>query len=215
VYQVAFDKPGNQRVTMLWSGDADQLRVRVKKNGSDATVVDCNGNSSPAQQSQGWWVVDLPGSTTHYPGDPDGYHFIGGAPLFLVENGVDPSTAVAAPALGDPGGPREFRLFPSPEGGQTVSQGQAADFYVSVRGYEGFNDPVSFTLTDWSTQRVPRAQDPSALPLSVTMTSSVTPGQVAAIHIETAGAEPGIYYLNLQASGGGVSKTTQLALVVG
>ena len=215
VYQVAFDKPGNQRVTALWNGDADQLRVRIRKAGSSATVIDRDGGSHPVQDNQGWWVLDLPGSTTHYPDDPPGYHFIGGAPLLLVEDGVDPSAPVVAPALGDPGSvPREFRLFPQPAGGQTVKGGDPADFFISVRGYEGFSDPVSLSLSDWSTQRVPQSQDPGTLPLQITLPDQVMPGTTATVHLETAGAEPGIYYLNIQATGGGITKTVQLALVV-
>jgi hypothetical protein len=215
VYQVAFDKPGNQRVTVLWNGDGDTLRVRVKQNGTNATLVDPSGKSQQLNPNQGWWVTDLPGATAHYPDDPAGYHFIGGAPVFLVENGVSPSTPVAAPALGDPGSvPREFRLFTNPRDGQTVNQGDPADFFISVRGYEGFSDPVNFVLDHWSTQRVPDAQDASTLPLGLSMPSTVMPGQVATIHVDTTGAEPGIYYLDFVATGGGVSKVVELPLVV-
>ena len=154
-------------------------------------------------------------ATAHFPQDPDGYHFIGGEPMLLVEDGVDPSAPVVAPALGDPGSvPREFRLFPSPRDGQTVSKGQSADYFISVRGYEGFGDPVTFTLDHWSTQRVPQPQDPSTLPLGLTLPASVMPGQTAMVHLDTAGAEPGIYFLTLVGSGGGIGKAVDLALVV-
>lgn len=215
VYQVAFDKPGNQRVTALWNGDAGAVRTRVRKNGSSATLIDRNGNQQALQDSQGWWVMDLPGATAHYPDDPAGYHFIGGEPLLLIENGVDPAAPVAAPALGDPGSvPREFRLFVNPADGQTVARGQPADFFINVRGYEGFSDPVTFTLDHWSTQRFPQPQDPAGLPLGLALPSNVPPGQVATAHIETAGADPGIYYLDVVATGGGISKTIELPLVV-
>lgn len=216
VYQVAFNKPGNQRVTALWNGDGSQLRVRVRKNGSSATLLDREGNTKPLQDSQGWWVLDLAGATAHYPGDPGNYYFIGGEPLLLIESGVDSNAPVVAPALGDPGSvPREFRLFPSPKDGQTVAQGQAAEFFISVRGYEGFAEPVNFALDHWSSQRVPTAQDPGSLPLRVSTPSYVMPGQSAAvIHVETAGAEPGIYYLDLVATGGDITKSVELALVI-
>jgi hypothetical protein len=42
----------------------------------------------------------------------------------------------------------------------------------------------------------------------------VAPGQTATVHVETAGAEPGIYYLTLRASGGGLSQTVDLALAL-
>jgi hypothetical protein len=215
VYQIAFDKPGNQRVTAVWNGDGAALRVRIRKTGSSANGVDRMGHSVTVQDSQGWWVVDLAPATAHFPQDPPGYHFIGGEPLLLVENGVDPSAPVVAPALGDPGSvPREFRLFPSPRDGQTVSQGQPAEFFVNVRGYEGFAEPVSFSIDHWSTQRFPAAQDPSSLPLGLAMPGSVPPGQTATIHLETAGAEPGIYFIDVKATSAGISKTVQLALVV-
>ena len=216
VYQIAFNKPGNERVTALWNGDGAQLRVRVRKNGASATLLDREGNKKPLQEAQGWWVFDLAGATAHYPEDPGGYHFIGGEPLLLVESGVDPNAPVVAPALGDPGSvPREFHLFPSPRDGQTVSQGQAAEFFISVRGYEGFSEPVTFTLDHWSSQRVPTAQDPASLPLRVSTPTFVSPGTSAAVvHVETAGAEPGIYYLDIVATGGDITKTVELALVI-
>ena len=63
--------------------------------------------------------------------------------MLLIENGVDPSAPVVAPALGDPGSvPREFRLFVNPSSGQTVNRGDPADYFISVRGYEGFSDAV-------------------------------------------------------------------------
>jgi len=214
VYQVAFDKPGGERVSVLWNGDGDPLKVRIRKAGSSATPIDRNGSSGSVRESDGWWVVDLPGATAHFPQDPAGYHFIGGDPLLLVEHGVDASAPVVAPALGEPGSvAREFRLFASPAD-QTVGSGQGADFYISVRGYEGFAEPVSFSVVQWSTQRFPEAQDPGALPLQVGLPQGVMPGLTASIHVETAGAEPGIYYLTLKADGGGQSKTVDLALVV-
>jgi hypothetical protein len=215
VYQVAFDKPGNQRVTVLWNGDGSALRARVRKTGSRASVMDRMGTTQPVQDAQGWWVLDLPGASAHYPDDPAGYHFIGGEPVLLVEDGVDPSAPVVAPALGDPGSvPREFRLFPNPKDGQTVGRGDAAEFFISVRGYEGFADPVSFSVDHWSTQRFPQPQDPGTLPLGVSVPSNVSPGTSATVHIDTSGAEPGIYFLDLVASGGGISKPIELALVV-
>ena len=120
----------------------------------------------------------------------------------------------AAPALGEPGSvPREFRLFASPSD-QSAGAGQAAEFFVSVRGYEGWSDPVTWSITQWSSQRFPEPKDASTLPLSVLLPDVTQPGLTATVHVETAGAEPGIYYLTLQASGGGQSKTVELALAL-
>jgi hypothetical protein len=122
---------------------------------------------------------------------------------------------VVAPALGDPGSvPREFRLFLNPQDGQTVSAGDPADFFINVRGEEGFSDPVRFTTDHWSTQRFPQPQDPSTLPLQVTLPGPVTPGQTGMVHIETAGAGPGIYFIDVVGTGGGMTRDVQLALVI-
>jgi hypothetical protein len=215
VYQVAFDRPGGQRVTALWNGDGSDLRVRIPKNGASAQLIDRQGNATPLQDNQGWWVVNLPGATAHFPLDPDGYHFIGGDPLLLVENGVDPSAPVVAPSLGEPGSvARDFKTFVNPQDGQTVGQGQPADFFVDVRGYEGFSDPVTFSITSWSTQRFPDPKDGSSLPLAFSAPGSIQPGNTATLHFETAGADPGIYYITVQATGGSSSHTIDLALVV-
>ncbi len=161
VYQVAFDKPGNQRVRVLWNGDGSGLRVRVQKSGTSAVLLDRDGDQHPVQDAQGWWLIDLAGATAHYPQDPAGYHFIGGEPLILVEQGVSPEAPVVAPALGEPGSvAREFRLYLNPQAGQTVARGEAADFFVNVRGEEGFSEPVGFTLENWSTPAVPAGARP-------------------------------------------------------
>ena len=102
MYQVAFDKPGSERVTALWNGDGSALRVRVPKNGSSAQLVDRLGNVTPLQDNQGWWVVDLPAATAYFKinddiKDPEGYHFIGGDPLLIIENDVAANTPVVAP----------------------------------------------------------------------------------------------------------------------
>jgi hypothetical protein len=109
--------------------------------------------------------------------------------------------------------PREFKLFASPAD-QTVGGGQPAEFFVTVRGYEGFTEPVTWSISQWSTQRFPEPQDASSLPLQVRLPERTMPGLTTPIHVETAGAEPGIYYLTLQGNGGGQSKQVDLALVV-
>lgn len=105
VYNVVLDRPGNQRVTALWNGDGSPLRVRIPKNGTTAKVVDRRGVEQPAVEQDGAWVVDLPAATAQFQGadgmqDPEGYHFIGGAPVLLVAEGVDPASPVSAPKLG-------------------------------------------------------------------------------------------------------------------
>jgi hypothetical protein len=102
VYEVAFDRPGNQRVTALWNGDGTTQRVRIPKNGSRARLVDRLGGDRVLRADNGSWVVDLPAASAHFwlddqNKDPDGYHVIGGEPQLIVEEGVDPSAAVVPP----------------------------------------------------------------------------------------------------------------------
>jgi hypothetical protein len=165
-------------------------------------------------------VVDLPAATAYFKlndqiKDPEGYHFIGGDPLLIVEDGVDPNAPVAAPGLGDPASAvREFRATLSPADGQTIAQGGSADFFISTRGYEGFNDPISLSVVQWSSQRFPDPKDPTTLPLQVTLPGSIAPGETGTVHIDTPGADPGIYYVTLQATAGGMARTVDLALVL-
>jgi hypothetical protein len=95
-----------------------------------------------------------------------------------------------------------------------VSAGAAAEFFLKTRGYEGFNDPISLSVAQWSTQRFPDPQDGSTLPLPMSMPETVSPGETATIHLETAGADPGIYYITVQATSGAISTSFDLALVV-
>ena len=104
VYQVVFDRPRNQRVTTLWNADGQQLRVRIPKNGTSARVVDRHGVEQSAREDAGTWVVDLPPATARPQGDdsnrdPDGYHVIGGDPVLLVEESVEPGAPVVPPRL--------------------------------------------------------------------------------------------------------------------
>jgi hypothetical protein len=115
VYQVAFNKPGNRRVTVLWSGDGRRagasppftnpqppggLVVRIIKYGTGATAINKRGQNHPFLQQQGnSWVVYLPPATAHYVDDPQGYHFIGGDPILILEDGVSPAAPVVAPQL--------------------------------------------------------------------------------------------------------------------
>jgi hypothetical protein len=121
---------------------------------------------------------------------------------------------VVAPSLGDPGAPPAFSTVLSPAGGQTVSRGQPADYTVAVRGSDGFADPVHFSVVSWSTQRFPEPKDGGSLPLGWSAPDSTAPGQTATLHLETDGVDPGIYYLTVQATGGSLSQTFDLALVV-
>jgi hypothetical protein len=99
VYEVALDQPRGRRVTVLWSGDGVPLRARLTRQGVRARLIDRTGLGQPLPADGEDWVVDLPPATAHFATDPPGYHFIGGEPLLLVEDGVPPSAPVTPPRL--------------------------------------------------------------------------------------------------------------------
>jgi hypothetical protein len=76
VYQVVFDRPGDERVRVLWNGGATPVRVHTPGG-----------------------TVELPGATASFSTDPAGYHYIGGEPVLIVEGGVDPATPAKPPDL--------------------------------------------------------------------------------------------------------------------
>lgn len=93
VYQVAFDKPGGQRVTVLWNGNGGQARaVRIRRAGQRALLVDIFGGQRSLVARDGWYDFQLPPASASQPtadvNDPTAYHVIGGAPVFLIEEGV-------------------------------------------------------------------------------------------------------------------------------
>ncbi len=88
VYRVVADTLDGRRVSVLWNGDAIPLRVMVPKSSTQATLYDRFGRVLPLADIGTDWEVQLPAATAHAAGDPPGYHFIGGAPVFLVEDGA-------------------------------------------------------------------------------------------------------------------------------
>ena len=221
VYQVALDLPDQRRVTHVWNGDGQARCVGIRKSGVAVRAIDKRGalQLEPAER-EGWWWVSLAPATAHAPDDPDGYYFIGGDPLVLIENGVPAATPVVEPATGcvmDGRGvslEKGFVVSLSPAGGQTVPLGKAADFTIASRGLAGFSEPISLRVAEWSTQRFPTARPPADLPLKVTLPASVRPGQRATVHVETAGGAPGIYFIAIEAAAGPASRRVELALVL-
>jgi hypothetical protein len=96
-YVVVFDLPGARRVTVVWNGDGEARCVNVSRSAGAGTVVDKRGAASAASGPGDAWSLNLSPATAHFVDDPDGYYFIGGDPLLLVEDGV-PDTA-PLPAL--------------------------------------------------------------------------------------------------------------------
>jgi len=107
VYQVVLDRPGNTRVIVLWNGDAARAQVRLPRGGAvSASTLDLSSGAERALTADrsGDWQVDLPGATATFRvnqtmRDPDGYHYIGGTPVLVVERGVDPAAAVPPPTV--------------------------------------------------------------------------------------------------------------------
>jgi hypothetical protein len=99
VYEVALDQPRGRRVTVVWNGDGAPLRVRLTRQGVRARLVDRTGLGRPLAPQSEDWVIDLPPATAHFATDPPGYHFIGGEPLLLVEDGVPANAPVTPPRL--------------------------------------------------------------------------------------------------------------------
>jgi hypothetical protein len=95
VYQVIFTRPAAQRVTVLWTADAAPVTVSVARTGAVARAVDMFGHEQALVTGRDGWLVDLGGATAAYQGD----HYIGGPPTLLIEDGVDPSTGIAPPAV--------------------------------------------------------------------------------------------------------------------
>ncbi|MBV9582634.1 MAG: hypothetical protein JO057_28960 [Chloroflexi bacterium] len=101
IYEVAFDMPNRTRVTVLWNGDGAPLSARVPRQSDQARLMDMQGNPVPGPTRDGSdWSVPLSPATAHFPGDPDGYYFIGGDPMLLIEDNVPDGAPVVAPRLG-------------------------------------------------------------------------------------------------------------------
>jgi len=113
------------------------------------------------------------------------------------------------------GGSPDFRLAVNPADGQTITLGQAADYTINTQALNGFSGPIALRVVEWSTQRFPDPKPADTLPLNVSLPASTTAGVPARLRIQTtAGDEVGIYYLVLEASGGGITKTIEIALVI-
>lgn len=99
IYQVALDHADGRRVTVLWNADGEPAKVQVPKRGSGATLVDKTGAQKPMADVDGWYTVELGAATLRGPLDPPGYHFIGGPPMMIVEQGVPDGAPIQAPRM--------------------------------------------------------------------------------------------------------------------
>jgi hypothetical protein len=96
IYQVIVDR-GDQRVNVLWNGSDQPLRARIPRQGTSAVLVDKLGNEQPLEAQAGGYEVDLAPATAHGGADPDGYYYVGGAPLLIVQSAVPAGSETVAP----------------------------------------------------------------------------------------------------------------------
>jgi len=99
LYLVASDRPDGQRVSVLWNGDGEPRRIALPRRSENAALIDKYGRPAALERDGDHWVVTLPGATAQSPIDPEGYYFVGGDPLLLIEQGVAPDSPVDPPSL--------------------------------------------------------------------------------------------------------------------
>jgi hypothetical protein len=90
---------GRQRVSVLWNGDAAPVQVSLPRLAERATLLDKYGRPLHLEADGDRWRLTLAGATAHSPLDPEGYFYVGGDPLFLVEDGVPEGASVTAPDI--------------------------------------------------------------------------------------------------------------------
>jgi hypothetical protein len=93
------DPRGRQRVSVVWNGDPQPLDVLLPRLSERAALIDKYGRLRPLEPDGDRWRLTLPGATAHSPLDPDGYYFIGGDPLLLVEESVPDGAPVTPPVI--------------------------------------------------------------------------------------------------------------------
>jgi hypothetical protein len=188
----------------------------VLKVGNAATLIDRLGNQRPIADTGGWYVVDLGPATARGPFDPDGYYYIGGDPLIVVQSGVPPDARPAAPDLGEPGTrARGFRAFVIPANGLPAAPGQTLQFKIRLRGFEGFTDPVAVEFQSYSTQRDPAPKPSLPATLGLLVPDTIYPDDVVTALVEVRpGIAPGIHFVTLRLHSGEQTQAVDLALLV-
>jgi hypothetical protein len=90
---------GRQRVSVLWNGDPTPVQVSLPRLAERAILLDKYGRPQPLEPDGDRWRLTLAGATAHSPLDPEGYYYVGGDPLFLVEDGVPEGAPVSSPDI--------------------------------------------------------------------------------------------------------------------
>jgi hypothetical protein len=84
---------------VLWNGDPDALQVSLPRLAERATLLDKYGRVQPIEPDGDRWRLTLAGATAHSPLDPEGFYYVGGDPLLLIEDGVPDGAPVTPPDL--------------------------------------------------------------------------------------------------------------------
>jgi hypothetical protein len=87
-YLVGVERQGDELVSVVWNGDGTPLRVSLPVRSDQAQLFDKYGRAQTLQREGDRWILTLAPASAHSALDPDGYFFIGGDPLILVERGI-------------------------------------------------------------------------------------------------------------------------------
>jgi hypothetical protein len=143
---------------------------------------------------------------------------IGGDPLLIVEEGVAPATPVTPPATGLPsasGGDFEANIGPL---GAVIPNSADGLFTVSTNSLDGFSEPITVSILEWSTQRCPNIKQHATNPLPIPGSNQVLtllPGQSGTFFLQTSLApEAGLWFVTFEARSGDKVKRLDLDMIL-
>jgi hypothetical protein len=90
---------GRQRVSVLWNGDAEPVQITLPRLAERASLVDKYGRVLALEPDGERWRVTLAGATAHSPLDPEGFYYVGGDPVLLIEDGVAEGAPIVPPEV--------------------------------------------------------------------------------------------------------------------
>lgn len=96
---------GARRAHVLWNGTGDPMSVSVQPWGVEAKVVNKYGmEAALPTDGNGYLTITLDPAARHFNhpvfgSDPEGYFYVGGSPLIIVEDGVPHDAPVLAPGF--------------------------------------------------------------------------------------------------------------------
>jgi hypothetical protein len=102
--QLVAAQRGWRRASIVWNSGPEPLMIGVPRLGSRAYLLDKLGSRHPAQLSADGrlWMLALEPATRRFVhptlgSDPEGYFYVGGSPLILIEEDVPPEAPVLPP----------------------------------------------------------------------------------------------------------------------